>query len=263
MDEIEPDVVGYVYGVRNVGSKEYRYVGLTQSSTARRLRRHISNARQGQKTPFYDWLRREGAARVTIDVLESVTTSREDLGAAEIRWIADLRRAGDRLLNIAAGGLGPTGVVWTDEQREAARRRSTGRPGVSRYGSDNPFFGRTHTPEQRALWTKSRSGTNAGANNPNFGKFGPDHLGCGRVVTVEQRRELSAAKRGARNPNYGKKASAETRAKRSAALKGRPMPSSRRSAHTRYHTNRGVMSEKCAFCQEALAATKTNDQSKG
>lgn len=263
MDEVEPGVVGYVYGVRNVGSKEYRYVGLTQFSVASRLRRHLSNARQEQRTPFYDWLRREGVVRVTVDVLEAVTTCRDDLGAAEIRWIAERRRVGDRLLNIAAGGLGPTGLVWTAEQREAARQRSTGRPGVSRYGSDNPFFGRTHTPGQRVRWSKSRSGTNAGAENPNFGKFGPDHPGYGRVVSAEQRRELSEAKRGERNPNYGKTASAETRAKRSAALKGRPMPSSRRSAHTRYHTNRGVTSERCAFCREALAAMKTDDQSKG
>lgn len=50
-----------------------------------------------------------------------------ELGEAEIAWIALLRHEGQPLQNIAAGGLGPTGVEWTAEMREAARIRSTGR----------------------------------------------------------------------------------------------------------------------------------------
>lgn len=51
---------------------------------------------------------------------------------------------------------------------------------------------------------------------------------------------LSAGMTGSGNPNFGRRASEETRAKMSAARKGRSLPSSRRSAHTRHHTNKGV-----------------------
>jgi hypothetical protein len=57
-------------------------------------------------------------------------------------------------------------------------------------------------------------------------------------------------RRGPNNPNYGKPLSDEQRAKMSAALKGRPMPSSIRSAHTRHHTNKGVFKETCRHCIE-------------
>ncbi|GIG21238.1 hypothetical protein Cch01nite_19620 [Cellulomonas chitinilytica] len=247
-DILVPGVVGYVYGVRlQDADDEYRYIGMTESTVARRFARHLGEARRGRRTPFYDWLRKH-ADEVSVDVLERVTGSRAELGEAEIRWIARRRSAGDALLNLTDGGLGPTGVVWTDEQRDAARVRSTGREGVSRPGALNPFFGLTHSAEQRATWVRSRAGTNAGDTNPNFGKFGPDHPSFGHTMSDEARRALSEARKGAGNPNFGKTASAETRAKMSAARRGRPMPSSRRSAHTRYHTNRGMRSSRCGFC---------------
>lgn len=256
----ESGAVGYVYGIRLASSREYRYVGLTEMTVGRRFARHRGEARAGRRTPFYDWLRREYDNDFAVDVLEEVRTSRDDLGRAEVRWIDQLRADGHRLLNLADGGLGPAGVVWTDEQREAARVRSTGRPGVSRYGDENPFYGRTHTDEQRAQWSEQRRGQHTGPENPNFGRFGPDHPGYGRYMTEAQRRALSESRKGELNPNYGKTASAETRAKMSAARKGRPMPSSRRSAHTRYHTNQGRTSETCAFCQSDAAAVVEREE---
>ncbi|GCD18921.1 hypothetical protein CTKZ_04830 [Cellulomonas algicola] len=243
----EPAVVGVVYGIRLATVAEYRYVGLTESSATRRLTRHRANARAGRRTPFYDWLRKHDV-EVVVDVLEKVTTSRADLGLAEMRWIADLRASGHTLLNLTDGGLGPTGVVWTEEQREAARIRSTGRPGVSRPGVLGPFYGRRHSDEQRARWSRDRQGTNVGADNPNFGRFGAEHPAFGSTWSDEARRRLSELRKGEGNPNFGRSASAETRAKMSAARKGRPMPSSKRNAHTRHHTNKGVRSNRCAYC---------------
>lgn len=258
---MEREVVGRIYGVRLEDSVEYRYVGLTEAPIARRFGRHKANARAGRKTPFYDWLRAHERDHTVVDCLEVVMTTREDLGAAEVKWVADLRADGHRLLNLTDGGIGPSGVVWSEEQREAARKRATGRRGVSRFGEDNPFFGRSHSPEQREKWSKVRKGTNSGPDNPNFGKFGPEHPSYGRVMTDEQRRALSQARRGAGNPNYGKSASAETRAKMSAIRKGRPMPSSWRSAHTRHHTNMGRTSPTCQYCQEDLAGNKREETS--
>nr|WP_256389955.1 NUMOD3 domain-containing DNA-binding protein [Mycobacterium sp. 1164966.3] len=69
-------------------------------------------------------------------------------------------------------------------------------------------------------------------------------------MSQEARERLAEQRRGVRNPNYGRKASDETRAKMSAVRKGRPMPSSRRSAHTGYHTNRGIRKDTCRYCIE-------------
>ncbi|MFD3591600.1 NUMOD3 domain-containing DNA-binding protein [Nocardia sp. NPDC058640] len=243
---------GVIYGVRLRAEFDYRYIGLTTKSENVRLRQHFQVARTGRKTPFYDWLRKQNRDDVTADVLDWVY-GLNNLGRAEIDWIAYLRREGQPLLNLADGGLGPNGVVWTTEMREAARIRGTGRPGVHRFGAEAPFYGRTHSTAQRAKWSAERKGTNAGEANPNYGKFGPEHPGFGRVMSEEQRLRLSEMRTGAGNPNYGRTASAETRAKMSAVRKGRPMPSSRRNAHTRHHTNKAVFKESCAYCIEDQA----------
>lgn len=240
---------GLIYGVRLRSAFDYRYVGLTTKSIELRLKQHFKVARSGRKTPFYDWLRAHDFGDVIADELDCVE-GLEELGRAEIAWIALLRREGQALLNLSQGGLGPMGIEWTPEMREAARIRSTGRKGMSRFADDNPFYGRSHSPAQRAQWSRLRKGTNVGVANPNFGKFGADHPSFGRTLSQEARDRLAEQRRGAGNPNFGRRASDETRAKMSAVRKGRPMPSSRRSAHTRYHTNRGIKKETCRFCIE-------------
>lgn len=230
---------GVIYGVRLRSEAVYRYVGLTTKTAEIRLRQHVKVARSGRKTPFYDWLRVHDGDDIVVHVFDRVE-GLEALGHAEIVWIAVLRQDGHPLLNLSHGGLGPMGIEWTAEMREAARVRSTGRKGVSRYAEENPFYGRTHSTEQRARWSTLRAGQNAGPENPNYGKFGASHPSFGHVMSEEARENLSKQRRGPGNPNYGRQASAETRTKMSVVRKGRPMPSSRRSAHTRHHTNRGI-----------------------
>ncbi|MCC3270065.1 NUMOD3 domain-containing DNA-binding protein [Arthrobacter gengyunqii] len=251
---------GYIYGVRLQGEREYRYVGMTTKTVARRFAQHLKCARDGRKTPFYDWLRKQDQQGVRADELQEVWDL-TDLGQSEIDWIAYLKRDGHRLLNLSKGGLGPTGVLWTAEQREAARLRSTGRKGLSRFGEANPFYGRSHTPEQRLKWAEERAGQYAGPENPNFGRFGAEHPRFGSSMTPEARKALSDARTGAGNPNFGKKASEETRAKMSAVRAGRPMPSSRRSAHTRYHSNKGVEKADCRYCVEDSANPRLSSES--
>lgn len=251
---------GLVYGIRLRREVEYRYVGITTKTASRRFHQHLRVAAEGRKTPFYDWLRKHDPADLIADELDWIEGLPE-LGQAEIEWISYLRREGDRLLNLAEGGLGPTGVVWTEEQREAARIRSTGRKGLSRPGPENPFYGGKHSLEQREKCARDRKGTNSGLENPNFRKFGPDHPGFGHSMTEEARTALSDARKGAGNPNFGKKASAETRAKMSAVRKGRPMPSSQRNAHTRHHTKKGIEKADCKYCVEDSAKPSLSSES--
>lgn len=248
---------GLIYGIRLRAEYDYRSVGLTTKTAEIRLRQHLKCAHSGRRTPFYDWLRKQDRDDVIADELDWLE-GLENLGEAEIAWIKHLRRDSQPLLNLSEGGLGPVGVVWTDEMREAARIRSTGRKGVSRFADENPFFGRTHSDEQRTKWRADRKGTNVGADNPNFGKFGDLHPSFGHTMSAESRALLSEQRRGAGNPNFGKTASAETRAKMSKARKGQPKPSSKRSAHTRYHTNKGVIKNTCQYC--VADAAQPNDE---
>jgi hypothetical protein len=251
---------GLVYGIRLRREFEYRYVGITTKTASRRFHQHLRVAAEGRKTPFYDWLRKHDPADVIADELDWIEGLPE-LGQAEIDWISYLRREGDRLLNLSEGGLGPTGVVWTAEMREAARIRSTGRKIARQSGPGASFYGKHHTVEQREKWSRERKGTNSGTDNANFGKFGPEHPSFGHSVSEETRRLLSEAKKGAGNPNFGKKAGAETRAKMSAVRKGVPKPFSRRSAHTRHHTNKGIENAECSFCIEDSAKPSLSSES--
>lgn len=101
-------------------------VGLTTKTAQVRLRQHWKVAAAGRKTPFYDWLRKQCRDDVVVDHLDWAD-GLDELGEAEIAWIVWLRQQGHPLLNLAAGGLGPTGVEWTAEMRQAAGIRATGR----------------------------------------------------------------------------------------------------------------------------------------
>jgi NUMOD3 motif len=260
MMETTTATAGLVYGIRLRREVEYRYVGITTKTASRRFHQHLRVAAEGRKTPFYDWVRKQNPADLIADELDWIEGLQE-LGEAEMDWISYLRREGDRLLNLADGGLGPTGVVWTEEMREAARIRNTGRKGLSRPGPANPFYGGKHSQEQRKKWEASRKGTNSGPDNPNFGKFGADHPGFGHTMSDESRKALSEARKGAGNPNFGKKASEETRAKLSAAQKGKPKPASQGSAHTRHHTNKGIEKADCKYCVEDSAKPSLSSES--
>jgi hypothetical protein len=255
--------VGVIYGVRELGSKEYRYVGLTTKTIVRRKSEHFAAVARGRKTPFGDWLRtlpdRESAYFESLELVMSADIGA--LGSAEARWIEKLRGDGHRLLNLNDGGVGNHGYAWTDEQRAAASARHKGRkrPDIGS-GPDHPSWGTHRSDATRARMSEQRKGMNAGAANPNHGKFGPDHPAYGRTLSAETRQRLSEQKRGALNPNFGKVMSEEDRKKRSDALRGRPMPSSRRSAHTRHHTNKAVFKDTCTYCIEdrRLQATEGN-----
>lgn len=239
---------GLVYGIRLRREVEYRYVGITTKTASRRFHQHLRVAAEGRKTPFYDWVRKQDRADLIVDELDWIEGLAE-LGQAEVDWIDYLRREGDRLLNLSDGGLGPTGVAWTEEQREAARIRNTGRKGLSRPGEKNPFYGGKHTPEQRLKWVQDRKGMYSGAENPNFGKFGSDHPSFGHTMSEESRKALSEARRGPGNPNFGKRPSEETRAKLSAAN------------HTRHHTNKGLEKADCRYCIEDSAKPSLSSES--
>ncbi|GGF12266.1 NUMOD3 domain-containing DNA-binding protein [Subtercola lobariae] len=237
--------IGVVYGFRLETSGEFRYVGMTSTSIRRRTQQHFKNAAAGRKTAFYDWLRKASEQHVYVESLEVVTSSLDDLARSEVAWIERLKAGGHRLLNLAEGGKGPNGYVWTGEQRKAAAIRATGRPGLHRFGPDSPMFGKHHSEEQKARWSEIRKGSITGEKNPNYGKFGQDHPGYGHTMSAESKAALAEQRRGAGNPNFGKSPSAETREKVSISL------------HRFHHTNKGVVKPECRHCVDDAAQSPT------
>jgi hypothetical protein len=245
-------MTGYIYAIHLLGSSEYRYVGMTATTIERRLQQHFTGAKRGKQYPVYDWLRKQEKELVQIVCLEACEEL-EDLENLEISWVSKLRSEGHRLLNLTEGGKGPRGHKWTEEQRAAHRERMlevNNRPEKKLAPRNQKKGVPIHSQEQKELWSKQRTGTITGDKNPNYGKFGPEHPAYGRTLSEETKERLSEQRKGEKNPNYGRKLSEETRKKMSEVRKGRPMPSSVKSAHTRWHTNKNVISNKCKYCQE-------------
>lgn len=211
-------MIGYIYGLRVESSAEYRYIGKTSNTVNSRYLQHLRTAKYGSTLPVYNWIRKvlNSGESVVVDTLESAPIAALD--SLEVLYISKYQELGYELLNLTAGGGGA--------------------------------YLYKHSEEQKAKWSKERKGSITGDKNPNYGKFGSDHPAYGRTLSEETKKRLSEQKRGEGNPNYGKPLSEETRKKMSLVRKGKPMPSSARSAHTRWHTNKNVISPKCTWCTE-------------
>lgn len=202
-----------IYALQDPLSWELRYVGRSSSGLHRPRSKHDARCENWRK-----WLARRGKLPVVVVLQEFPGTTpnvNDVLNAAEIYWIAELRRRGCPLTNCTDGGDGQCGVkmpwlaernqsrVWTAEQREkmAALYR----------GSKSPRFGKKESPEAKA---KNRAA----------------HLGLRR--SPETRARISAARKlVSQDPvvrarmseaQRGRRASPEARAKMSAARRGKP-----------------------------------------
>lgn len=122
-----------VYGLRLVGSTEYRYVGLTRGNPKERLWRH-KNESHNPNVPVSKWAAKH-ADEVVMDILEEVPIgSDEALAEAEQYWISQIKGFSHNLLNLSEGGdSGSYGARWTLK------------PEQIRSGNKHPFYGRTHS----------------------------------------------------------------------------------------------------------------------
>ena len=123
--------------------------------------------------------------------------------------------------------------------------------GISTSGEKNPFYGKTHTDETKKKLSKSQSGE----KNHFYGKhlspehkkkISENHVGMkgtnhsetakkkigeahkGKPLSEEHKRKISESKSGEKNHWYGKKFSAETRAKMSKSQMGKKFSSETR-----------------------------------
>ncbi len=123
------------------------YVGQTIQPLNKRWIHHKWKAASGRNHPLYCAMRKYGIVHFRIEVLQELpdTSTQEELDAAEIHWISELKALAPEGLNIKAGGEGKfkmtlehkmaiseakkrqwAKVEMTDEIREKLRKASLG-----------------------------------------------------------------------------------------------------------------------------------------
>lgn len=161
--------VGSIYGLYHPLTGELRYVGQTWRTLNCRLASHLWDARRdrGSKRHVCAWIRALGAEgmKPKIMLLRTDIASQTALDLAESAYIRQARAQGCRLTNHTEGGGGCVGRRLTPEH-----------------------LAKLHSPETRAKMAATKRG------KPSLRK--------GAVLSVEQRKRISASKRGKRLRPY-------------------------------------------------------------
>lgn len=145
------EMSGRVYKITNIVNDKL-YVGQTKTSMAKRFTSHkceSKNERYDNK--LYEEMRKYGTENFKVESLSEIKTStrdelREMLNVLEKQYIEKLAPE----YNFAPGGLGNTGVTWTDERREKFKELMS--------GENNPCFGKPKSDETREKLSKALKG---------------------------------------------------------------------------------------------------------
>ncbi|KKL99402.1 hypothetical protein LCGC14_1814790 [marine sediment metagenome] len=99
--------VTHIYALRDPRDGEIRYVGKS-NDPKQRLRFQISRAKHAPSTHLHSWIRGLLAEDLKPDQIILDAVAHNDWKSAEAAWMAEMIRDGCRLVNLAAGGEGPT-----------------------------------------------------------------------------------------------------------------------------------------------------------
>lgn len=126
------------------------YIGQTTRTLRRRF---IEHARPSRKALVSKAMHKYGLSAFTAEVIEKAV-SIEDLNELEIKWIRHYDCMSPNGYNQCHGGDNSTGFKHREETK---RTISAKRSGILA-GEENPFFGKTHTEDQKAKWRIDRKG---------------------------------------------------------------------------------------------------------
>jgi hypothetical protein len=184
-----------IYGLLDGETLELRYIGQTAKPLAVRFLQHCGC--HSANVHLNNWLK---SCRPNIITLEREP---EDLDAAEIKWIADMRAQGARLLNLTDGGCGGG---------NRGRRFSP----AHRSKISAALKGKSFTAEHCAKMSAALKGKPSPPRKPRTAEH------CAALSAAHKGKHHSAEARAKmRIAHKGKRLTAEHRAKISAALKGR------------------------------------------
>lgn len=193
----------YIYGLYDPRDGKLRYVGKTINLQAR-LWDHVTKAKSGEENGKSEWIGELLALNLQPEVRVLEETDEDGWAEAEKRWIADCLTQGYDLLNVSKGGGNPPDWAGRKQSEEHIRKRVEARRRNHTY---------THSEKTKRKISRAKRGTQAGENNPFYGK---SH-------SKESRRRISRANRGHRAWNKGISCSEETKQKISEAKKGQAL----------------------------------------
>ncbi len=134
--------VGYIYRINNKLNNEF-YIGRTTTTVNKRFVNHRYEARRNKiDCAIYRAMRKYGTENFEAIEVEKVTANTkgelsDKLDELEMHYIAHFKP----VYNSAPGGIGRTGVSWTEERREKFRELMS--------GENNPNFGKEMSEETR------------------------------------------------------------------------------------------------------------------
>lgn len=133
-----------LYGLRELGTENIRYVGITTQNISFRLKQHLRKPIESNSHK-YNWfqkLRREGKLPEIFPLAVGLT--KEEAVELEIHLISELPKIGYSLINVSAGG--ESGMLGRKISEEARRKMSLAKQGRRMMGG---MTGKTHTKETR------------------------------------------------------------------------------------------------------------------
>lgn len=128
-----------IYALKEVGSSEIKYIGLTTKSLNERLGRHLRDKKIDHKT---NWIKKVGRENIEIILLDDDINNFEELCEKEIYYIDKFKKEGHCLTNITNGGEGWFGIKFSESHR---KNISINHADVS--GTKNPMYGKSHSKE--------------------------------------------------------------------------------------------------------------------
>lgn len=179
---------GRIYRIDNLDNGNF-YIGQTRMTLSKRFTDHKSEARRGQvMVTLYNAMRKYGVDMFTIEDVEVLQAATKEelvrlLNDREIYYISTLKPP----YNEAPGGLGHTGVLWTEERRENFKRLMS--------GENNHNYGKHLSDDTKEKLSASLKG---------------------RIISEESRKKTSETMKGVPK-------SEETRRKMAEAQKGHKM----------------------------------------
>jgi group I intron endonuclease len=193
----------FIYLVYNtIDGKVYvgKHAGI---SVQRRWRKHVADARRGVKTYFYNAIRKYGENVFQVFTLSSWASSKEDLNAQEVHFIAKYR-ANDPVYgyNMTSGGDGGgmfKGRKHTTQSKQKIAEARTGKP--------SPRKGQHHTAEAKRKISQAALGNKRclGRKLSEATKRKISEATIGRIASDELCRVRSENAKGDKNPMYGRK----------------------------------------------------------
>jgi len=186
----EKNKTGTIYIIKNEPNGKV-YIGLTTQNYLKRFIQHKSDAKRGTKTHLHTAIRKYGIENFSISILESCDI--KELGNKEQFYISQYNSTDSTMgYNHSIGG--ESGKLGTPSWAKGLTKdTSVSLKSISekQTGKTNSFYGKTHSDENKANWSKNRRGMNHSC----WGKKKPELAAknADKAWTEEEKAKISAA----------------------------------------------------------------------